>query len=61
MFRLVANVKRGVSSNFDEVWRHYGTLDAARAAGRALSSRERVGHVLIVEDDVSMRFVEWVS
>lgn len=61
MFRLVASVKRGIASDFDEVWLRFPTLEAARSAGRALGRRERVGHVLIVEDEVPPHFVEWVT
>jgi hypothetical protein len=59
-YRLIASVKRGVSSDFDELNMSYPTVDAARAAARALSGRERIGHVLIARDEVPPIFVEWV-
>ena len=60
-FRLIASVKRGIGSDFDEVWESYPTIDAARIAGRSLGRQERVGHVLIARDEVPPTFVEWVA
>jgi hypothetical protein len=59
-FRLIASVKRGVASDFDEVCTSYPTIDAARAAAQSLIRRDRIGHVLIARDDVPSTFVEWV-
>jgi hypothetical protein len=59
-YRLIANVKRGIASDFDELCTSYPTVDAARAAAQSLSRSERVGHVLIARDDVPPAFVEWV-
>ena len=59
-YRLIASVKRGVASDFDEVCTSYPTVDAARAAAQSLIRHERVGHVLIARDDVPATFVEWV-
>jgi hypothetical protein len=59
MFRLIANVKRGVASDLDEVGTSYDTLDHAREAARALSRRELVTSVMITTDDVPPSFVEW--
>ena len=43
MFRLIATVKRGVSSDLDEVLTPYNTLDEARQAAQSLSrSDERL-------------------
>ena len=59
-YRLIASVKRGVASDFDEVCTSYPTVDAARVAAQSLIRQERVGHVLIARDDVPSSFVEWV-
>ena len=59
-YRLIASVKRGVASDFDEVFASYPSIDAARAAAQSLIRHERVGHVLIARDDVPSAFVEWV-
>jgi hypothetical protein len=60
-FRLIASVKRGIGSNFDECGKSYPTVDAARIAGQSLSRNERIAHVLIARDDVPPTFVEWVA
>lgn len=60
MFRLIATVKRGVSSDLDEACVPYATLDEARAAARLLSHHELVTNVMITRDDVPPTFVEWV-
>jgi hypothetical protein len=60
-FRLIASVKRGIGSDFDEMSESYATIDAARTAGQSLSRNERIAHVLIARDDVPPAFVEWVS
>jgi hypothetical protein len=59
MFRLVATVKRGVSSDLDEVLTPYRTLEDAREAARALSHSDVVANVMITRDDVPPTFVEW--
>lgn len=59
MFRLVAIVKRGVSSDLDETGASYDTLDRAREAARALGRHELVSSVMITTDDVPPAFVEW--
>jgi hypothetical protein len=50
MFRLIATVKRGVSSDLDEACVPYATLDAARAAARLLSHHELVTNVMITRE-----------
>jgi hypothetical protein len=60
MFRLIATVKREVSSDLDEACVPYATLDEARAAARLLGHHELVTNVMITRDDVPPTFVEWV-
>ena len=60
MFRLIATVKRGVSSDLDEVLMAYSTLDDARKAARSLSRSDVVATVMITRDEVPPTFVEWV-
>jgi hypothetical protein len=60
MFRLIATVKRGVSSDLDEVLTRYKTLDDARQAAQSLSRCDVVATVMITRDDVPPTFVEWV-
>jgi hypothetical protein len=59
MFRLIATVKRGVSSDLDEVSTPYSTLDEARQAAQSLSRSDVVATVMITRDDVPPTFVEW--
>jgi hypothetical protein len=59
MFRLIATLKRGVGSDLDEVGVLYATLEDARTAARALAEHEIVMHVLIAQEGVPPRFVEW--
>ena len=59
MFRLIATVKRGVSSDLDEVLTPYNTLDDARQAAQSLSRWDVVATVMITRDDVPPTFVEW--
>ena len=60
MFRLIATVKRGVSSDLEEVLTPYNTLDEARQAAQSLSKCDVVATVMITRDDVPPTFVEWV-
>ncbi len=60
MFRLIATVKRGISSDLDEVLTAYSTLDDAREAARSLSRSDVIATVMITRDDVPPTFVEWV-
>ena len=59
MFRLIATVKRGVSSDLEEVLTPYNTLDEARQAAQSLSKCDVVATVMITRDDVPPTFVEW--
>lgn len=59
MFRLVATVKRGVASDLDEVGMSYSTLEDARQAAFALSRRDVVTSVMIIDDAMPPSFIEW--
>ena len=59
MFRLVATVKRGISSDLDEVGVAYATLEDAREAARALGRHELITTIMITDDTVPPAFVEW--
>jgi hypothetical protein len=62
MFRLITFVKRGTAADLAEEWMRYPTLEAARAGAKALSRNERVGHIVITNDDeVPAKFVEWAA
>ncbi len=59
MFRLVTTVKRGTASGLPGTWHRYETIEEARAAAAALLREERVLRVMIVLDELPMKFVEW--
>ncbi|HJZ70608.1 MAG TPA: hypothetical protein VKE51_02655 [Vicinamibacterales bacterium] len=59
MFRLVAIVKRGVGSDLDEVGMSYSTLDDAHHAASALSRRDVIASIMIIDDSIPPTFVEW--
>jgi hypothetical protein len=59
MFRLVATVKRGVASDLDEVGMAYSTLEDARHAAFALSRRDVITSIMIIDDAMPPKFVEW--
>ena len=61
MFRLIATVKRGVSSDLDEVLTPYHTLDDARQAAQSLSRCDVVATVMITRDDVLARIARWTQ
>jgi len=60
MFRLVATVKRGTSSDLAETGVSYRRLEDARSAARSLSRRELVSSIMITDDGIPPRFVEWI-
>jgi len=59
MFRLIATVKRGSASPYEQAWSRYPSLDTARSAATALMREERVQRVMIVRDSLQPDFVEW--
>jgi hypothetical protein len=59
MFRLIATVKRGISSDLDEAGLSYRTIEDARQAALALSRRELVTSIMITDDGIPPAFVEW--
>ena len=60
-FRVHAIMRQGTAASIPAVWERYSTLEAARAAVRAMYSNDRVLRVMIVTGDVPPRFVEWVE
>ena len=61
IFRVHAIMRQGTAASIPAVWERYSTLEAARAAVRAMYSNDRVLRVMIVTGDVPPRFVEWVE
>ncbi len=54
-------MKQGAAASLPAVWKQYATIDAARAAVRAMYSNDRVLRVMVVTGDVPPSFVEWVE
>lgn len=61
MFRLVTTMRRGSASGMPQAWARYASIDAARAGGAELLREERVLRVMVVRNDLSHAFVEWVE
>ena len=61
MFRLVVTVKRGSTLTYPAAWSRYPALEEARAATAAVLREERAQRVMIVRDDGSGSFVEWLD
>ena len=61
IFRLHAIMRQGTAASLSAVWERYATIDAARAAVRAMYGNDRVSRVMIVTGDAPPRFVEWVE
>ncbi len=61
MFRLITNVRGGVTS-FPLTARRYESLEDARAGAKKLMhEQQRVMRVMVVGDELSPRFVEWIE
>ena len=60
-FRLRPVMRQGTASSISETWTRFATLDAARAAVKAMYHDDRVLRVFVVRDTVPPTFVEWVE
>jgi hypothetical protein len=60
MFRLITTVRQGTACQLPAAWAQYPDIDAARAAVATLLRDERVQRVMIVRNELSPTFVEWV-
>jgi hypothetical protein len=61
LFRLQAIMKQGTAASVPGVWEQFATIEAARAAVRAMYSNDRVLRVMVVTGDAPPSFVEWVE
>ena len=61
MFRLIATMRRGSSTNIAEAWARYPTVAAARLGSTALLRDDRILRVMIVRNEVPPAFVEWAE
>lgn len=61
MYKLIATV-RGGATNSPQIAARFATVDEARAGAKQLiSENNRVTRVMIVEDGVQTKFVEWIE
>jgi hypothetical protein len=60
MFRLITTVRRGTACQLPAAWARYPTIEAARAGVAVLLREERVQRVMIVRNEATPTFVEWV-
>ena len=61
MFKLIATMKRGGSSNSDAAWARYPSIEMARVGVATLMKDDRILRVMIVRDEIPPAFVEWGS
>ncbi len=61
MFKLIANVRGGVTS-FPQTASRFTSVDDARAGAKQLMHEyQRVMRVMIVRDEIPASFVEWIE
>jgi hypothetical protein len=60
-YRLRPIMRQGTASSVRETWQAFETLDAARAAVKAMYHDDRVLRVFVVTDEAPPSFVEWIE
>jgi hypothetical protein len=61
MFKLIATMRRGTSTDLAAAYARYPTIDAARVGTTVLLRDERILRVMIVRNEIPPAFVEWVE
>jgi hypothetical protein len=61
MFKLIATMRRGTSTDIAAAWARYPTLEAARLGTATLLRDDRILRVMIVRNEVPPAFVEWTE
>jgi hypothetical protein len=61
MFKLIATMRRGTSTDLAAAYARYPTVDAARVGTTVLLRDERILRVMIVRNEIPPAFVEWVE
>ena len=61
MFKLIATMRRGTSSDLAAAYARYPTIDAARVGTTVLLRDDRILRVMIVRNEIPPAFVEWVE
>jgi hypothetical protein len=61
MFKLIATMRRGTSTDLAAAYARYPTIDAARVGTTVLLRDDRILRVMIVRNEIPPAFVEWVE
>jgi hypothetical protein len=61
MFKLIATMRRGSSTDLAAAWARYPTIDAARHGTVTLLRDDRILRVMIVRNEIPPAFVEWAE
>jgi hypothetical protein len=61
VFKLIATMRRGTSTDLAAAWAPYPTLEAARAGTATLLRDDRILRVMIVRNEIPPAYVEWVE
>jgi len=61
MFRLIPTMRRGSASGMPQAWARYASMEAARAGGAELLKEDRVLRVMIVRNEITLVYVEWLE
>ena len=61
MFKLIATMRRGTSTDLAAAYARYPTIDAARIGTTVLLRDDRILRVMIVRNEIPPAFVEWVE
>ena len=61
VFKLIATMRRGTSTDLAAAWARYPTLEAARVGTTTLLRDDRVLRVMIVRNEIPPAFVEWAE
>ena len=61
MFKLIAKMRRGTSTNLSAASARYPTVEAARLGTTTLLHDDRIVRVMIVRNEIPPAFVEWVE
>ena len=61
MFRLIPTMRRGSATSLPEASAHYASIEAARLGAAELFREERILKIMIVRNDLSGGYVEWID
>jgi hypothetical protein len=61
MFRLVPTMRRGSSTSLPQASARYPTIEAARLGAAELLREDRILKVMIVRNEFSGGYVEWID